>query len=502
MDIFSSYIIAASFLIIVSISWTLLRDKKKHVGRHPPSPARLPFIGNLHQLGSLPHQSLAKLAMKNGPVMLLKLGQIPTLVVSTAEMAEQVLKTHDIDCCSRAPSYGPKILSYNLLDISFVPYNDYWREMRKLCVLELFSMKRVNSFTSLRELEVKHIIEDLSANYLNREVDMGEKVFSLLNNILCKIAFGKRYEGKQFGNKKFEVAIHDAIDLLSCFWVTDFFPRFGWIIDTLTGKYFRLKKWASDFDAFLTRVIDEHLDPSRLKLEKDDIVDILLKLYKDDKTSFSFSLDHVKAMLFDVFFGGIDTSSNTIVWAMTELMKNPRVMKKLQFEIRALVGKNSMVGLEDLEKLNYLKMVVKETFRLHPPSTLLIPRECVRHCKIGGYDVYPKTMIFVNVWAIGRDPKIWDRPEEFYPERFDGGEVDFKGRHFELIPFGSGRRICPAIAMGNTNIELGLANLLHSFDWELPQGMIIEDISLEEETGLTVHKKLPLHLVPIKHRWE
>ncbi|XP_047338580.1 2-methylbutanal oxime monooxygenase-like [Impatiens glandulifera] len=445
---------------------------------------------------------MRELAKKYGPVMLLKLGQIPTLVVSSSQMAEEVLKTNDVDCCSRPPSYGPKMLSYNLLDITFVPYNDYWREMRKLCVLELFSVKRVGSFASIRESEVKSFIEALSANNLDREMEMGEKVFSLLNNILCKVAFGKSYEGKQFDHKKFELAIHDALEMLSCFWATDYFPTFGWIIDTMTGKYSRLKKWALNFDVFLNRVIEEHLNPARIKPDKEDIVDILLRLHKDDKTSFGFSLDHVKAMLFDIFIGGIDTSSISTVWAMTELSRNPRVMRKVRSEIRALVGKKDMVRHEDVDKLKYLKMVVKETFRLHPPATLLIPRECMKHCKIGGYDVYPKTMIFVNVWAIGRDPKIWDRPEEYYPERFEKSEVDFNGRHFELIPFGSGRRICPGMAMGSTNVELVLANLLHSFDWELPKGTSIEDISLEEEFGLTTHKKLPLRLVPIKHNQE
>lgn len=195
----------------------------------------------------------------------------------------------------------------------------------------------------------------------------------------------------------------------------------------------------------------------------------------------------------------IDTSSGTIIWAMSELAKNPRVMRKVQAEIRKIVGHKSEVDESEIDKMKYFKMVVKETLRLHPPVPLLLPRETMQYCKIGGYDVYPKTRIFVNAWAIGRDMNTWSKPEEFYPERFEDSEIDFKGQHYEYIPFGAGRRMCPAMTMGLASVESILVNLLHSFDWQLPGGMKPEDINMEEEVGLTINKKFPLHLVPIKH---
>jgi 4-hydroxyphenylacetaldehyde oxime monooxygenase len=187
-----------------------------------------------------------------------------------------------------------------------------------------------------------------------------------------------------------------------------------------------------------------------------------------------------------------------MIWIMAELMRNPRVMQKAQAEVRTLVGNKPRVDEEDVKSLSYLKMVVKENFRIHPPGTLLIPRETMRSCVIGGYDVLPGTRIFVNVWAMGRDASIWDRPEEFSPERFEGSHVDFRGSSFELLPFGSGRRSCPAIAMGVANVELVLANLLHCFDWELPDGMVEEDIDMEETGQLAFRKMVPLCLVPTK----
>ncbi|TVU44067.1 hypothetical protein EJB05_03495, partial [Eragrostis curvula] len=203
-----------------------------------------------------------------------------------------------------------------------------------------------------------------------------------------------------------------------------------------------------------------------------------------------------------------------MLWAMSELIRKPRVLKKAQDEVRAVVGNNkkelfrmfecpaneSWVRHCDVPKLAYLKMVVKETLRLHPPATLLLPRETMRDVKIYGYDVPARTRVFVNAWAIGRDPASWTADaDEFNPNRFEASEVDYNGAHFEFVPFGAGRRICPGLAMGETNVEFTLANLLYCFDWALPEGMKPEDVSMEEAGGLTFHRKTPLVLVPTEY---
>nr|CAB3492464.1 unnamed protein product [Digitaria exilis] len=170
---------------------------------------------------------------------------------------------------------------------------------------------------------------------------------------------------------------------------------------------------------------------------------------------------------------------------MAELIRKPRLLKKVQDEVR-----RERVQPDDLPKLKYLKMVLKETLRLHPAVPLLAPRESPSAA----------TTLFVNAWAIGRDPAIWgNNPEVFDPERFDGSDTDFNGAHFELLPFGAGRRMCPGVAMGVATIELTLANLLYCFDWAMPEGMAPEDVNMEEAGGLTVHKKTPLLLVPTRY---
>lgn len=198
---------------------------------------------------------------------------------------------------------------------------------------------------------------------------------------------------------------------------------------------------------------------------------------------------------------GVDTSAVTVTWAMTEMARNPEVMSKAQDEVRKCIGNKGSITESDMDQLQYLKLVIKETLRLHPPGPLLLPRQTISHCKVLGYDINPKTLLQVNVWAIGRDSKYWNKPEEFFPERFVDNSVDFKGQNFEFLPFGGGRRICPGIQMGTLTVELALANLLYHFNWKLPNGMEGGDLNMEEAIGqsLTTSKKTPLMLLPINY---
>ena len=196
-----------------------------------------------------------------------------------------------------------------------------------------------------------------------------------------------------------------------------------------------------------------------------------------------------------MFAAGTDTTFIVLDWAMTELILNPNVLEKVQAEVRSVLGERRVVLESDLPKLNYMKAVIKETFRLHPPSPVLVPRESIEHVTIHGYDIPAKTRIFVNAWAIGRDPETWEDPETYKPERFLDSPIDFRGQDFELIPFGAGRRICPAITFGMASVELALAQILHSFDWELPPGVRAKDLDMTEVFGITMHRKYGLEVL-------
>jgi len=191
----------------------------------------------------------------------------------------------------------------------------------------------------------------------------------------------------------------------------------------------------------------------------------------------------------DIFSAGSDSSSTILVWAMSELVKNPQVMHKAQLEVRETFKGQDKINEGDLIKLRYLQLVIKETLRLHAPAPLLLPRECRESCQVMGYDVPKGTKLFVNVWAIARDTKLWHDAEEFKPERFESSSIDFRGNDFEFTPFGAGRRICPGITLGLANLELALASLLYHFDWALPDGVKLEELDMAEAFGIALRKK-------------
>jgi len=220
---------------------------------------------------------------------------------------------------------------------------------------------------------------------------------------------------------------------------------------------------------------------------------------RNDLANSYYWFDFYLYTLQNIFVAGTDTSAGTIIWAMAELARNPSVMKKTQDEIREVIGMKGKVEESDLPQFQYLKLVVNETLRLHPPAALLLPRESMQHCKINGYDICPKTRVFVNVWAIGRDKYAWENPEKFSPDRFMGSSVDYKGQCFQYLPFGGGRRMCPGMQMGIMMVELALANLLYVFNWELPLGMTKEDIDMSEALGVGTRKRTDLYLVPTKN---
>lgn len=197
-----------------------------------------------------------------------------------------------------------------------------------------------------------------------------------------------------------------------------------------------------------------------------------------------------------MFVAGTDTTSATLEWIMTELARHPGIMKIAQDEIRQIAGDKGKVEESDLPYLHYLKAIIKETMRLHPPVPLLVPRESMAKCTLHGYEIPAKTRVLINTYAIGRDAESWENPLEYNPDRFMGEAIDFKGQDFRFLPFGGGRRGCPGYSFGLASVEISLARLLYHFDWSLPQGVGAEDVDLSEIFGLATRKGSPLKLVP------
>lgn len=284
-------------LLVIPLLFFLIRKHRKNglILPPPPGPSGLPFIGNLHQLDtSALHHHLWLLSKKYGPLMTLKLGFVPTLVVSSAKMAKEVLKTNDLEFSSRPNFLSQQRLSYNGFDLTFAPYGDYWREMRKICVLHLFGPNRVQSFSSIREEEVSRMIKTISNSASDSITNLSELLLSLTSSIICRIAFGKRYgdhEIESCGRSKYHSLLNEVQAVAGSFCFSDYFPYLGCWIDKLTGQYRRIDKTCKELDLFLQEIIDEHLDERRAKDDQEDITDILLQLQTDRSFTIDLTLE-------------------------------------------------------------------------------------------------------------------------------------------------------------------------------------------------------------------
>ncbi|KAL8090060.1 6,7,8-trihydroxycoumarin synthase-like [Apium graveolens] len=493
-------------LLAISLPLLLLFKLKNHYvrksNRGAPGPPGLPWIGNMHQLDtSNIHICLQKLSHKYGPFMSLQLGSFKALVISSPSAAKEVFKYHDLCFSSKPILVGLQKLTYNHQDIVFSPYNDYWRNMRKISTLHLFSSKRSQSFQPIREEEVARMVKTIRDEAVtgSNVVNLSKTITTLVTSIILRITFGKIYDGARNSESNSDIStekLHWLLDEIranvSSFFLADYFPLVGSFVDRLSGVWSQSEKRFNEIDAFTQQIIDEYLHTSSASTEDFTILDILLQMKKDLS---DFTLGHVKAILLDILIAASDTSSSSTVWAMSLLMKNPARMKKAREEVRELIGKKGFIDEVDVQKLVYLKAVVKESMRMQPPVPFVL-RETIDKCVVSGYEIEAKTRVYLNVYAIGRDPKAWENPDAFVPERFINSSIDVKGQDFELLPFGAGRRICPGMLMGLATTELALANLLYSFNWELPPGTRIEDIDMASQPGFVMHKKTRLCLVP------
>lgn len=291
--------------------------------------------------------------------------------------------------------------------------------------------------------------------------------------------------------------VEEAAELMGKFNVADFIGICkNW---DLQGFDKRSKDIRQRYDVMMERIMKEkEKEEAREKRSGGikDLLDMLIDVAEDSSAEVKLSRENIKSFVLDIFVAGTDTSALTLEWGLAELINHPAILRKAQDEIDAVVGKKRLVQESDAVNLPYLQAIIKETMRLHP-SGPMIPRRSTRDTKIKGYDVPANTTVFVNIWAMGRDPEQWPEPLEFRPERFleePGQKLDVRGQHFELIPFGSGRRLCPGTSLALQFVPCALAALLQCFDWESEDG---GKVDMAEGLSLTLVRNKHLVCVPV-----
>ncbi|KAL0350613.1 UNVERIFIED_CONTAM: Geraniol 8-hydroxylase [Sesamum radiatum] len=462
----------------------------------PPGPTPLPLIGSLHLLGDQPHQSLAKLAKTHGPLMCLRLGFINTVVVSSAAMAKEVLQKQDLAFSSRTIPDAIHAHDQFKYSVVWLPVASRWRSLRKVLNSNIFSGSRLDANQHLRCRKVQELIAYCRKNSQTGEaVDVGRAAFRTSLNLLSNTIFSKDLtdpfsdSAKEFKDLVWSIMVEAGKPNL-----VDFFPA----LEKLDPQGIRRRMtihFGKVIDLF-SGLINERLEKGKtLNAGSSDVIDVLLATSKENPEEIDRT--HIERLCLDLFVAGTDTTSSTLEWAMAEALRNPESMKKAKAELEEVIGKGRVLDEADISRLPYLRCMVKETLRIHPPVPFLIPRRVEQDVEVCGYTVPKNSQVFVNAWAIGRDPEVWKDPLEFKPERFLESELDMKGRDFELIPFGAGRRICPGLPLAVRMVPVMLGSLLNSFDWKLEGGIGPKELSMEEKFGITLQKAHPLRAVPL-----
>ncbi|KAF7072769.1 hypothetical protein CFC21_077857 [Triticum aestivum] len=461
--------------------------------RRPPGPAPIPFIGNIFHLQGEPHHALARLAGVYGPVMSLKLGTTTAIIASSASGARDILQKYDHLLAARSITDAGRALGNHERSIVWLPCTSpLWKRLRAVCTNHLFSARGLDATRAVREEKVRELVGSLRAHHAGEAVDVGRVVFSGVLNLVSNVLFSEDVADMSSDRaQELEVLIRGMVEEFTKPNLSDLFPVLSAL--DLQGRRRRTTQYLRRFNDFFDPIIRR-----RMKYEgerKDDFLDVLLQLHSVDQ----LSLEALNCFLSDLFVSGAETNSITVEWTMAELLRQPAVMSKVRAELRETLGPKQHPDESDVDRMPYLRAVVMETMRLHPPSPLLMPHEAMADgAEVGGFAVSKGTKLIVNLWAIMRDPALWKQPEEFIPERFLGADMDFRRKdHGEFMPFGAGRRACPGTPMATRVVTLILASVLHAFEWRLPDGMQPCDVDVRGRFGTSLKMVTPLKAVPV-----
>ncbi|PUZ36926.1 hypothetical protein GQ55_9G076300 [Panicum hallii var. hallii] len=456
--------------------------KNKSMGL-PPSPPAIPFLGHLHLVKTPFHAALAGLAARHGPVFSMRMGSRRAVVVSSPDAAKECFTEHDVAFANRPLFPSQKLVSFGGNSLSMASYGPYWRNLRRVAAVQLLSAHRVACMSPVISAEVRAMVRRMdraaaAAPGGAARVQMKRRLFEVSLSVLMEtIARTKtsRTEadadaGMSPEAQVFKQIVDDIVPHLGTANLWDYLPVLRWF--DVFGVINKLVAAVSRRDVFLRRLIDaERRREAAAAATKSEP-----EVYTDTM---------IKSLCANMFGAGTETTSTTTEWAMALLLNHPEKIQKAQAEIYAAVGTSSLITPDDVPRLSYIQSIITETLRLYPAAPLLLPHECSADCTVGGYDVPRGTMLLVNVYAIHRDPAVWEDPSVFWPERFEDGKAE--GRL--LMPFGMERRKCPGETFALGTVGLVLGSLLQCFDWDRVDGAMVD---MTESGGLTIPMAVPL----------
>ncbi|GJU33523.1 cytochrome P450 [Tanacetum coccineum] len=498
---FTMAIVTVSAVIIAILWYTLSLSSSSQ--SLPPGPHSLPIVGYLPFLKPELHKQFTNLAHTYGPIFKIYLGSKLHIVINTPELAKVVVRDQDVVFSNRDQTVAASVISYGGQDLVISNNNSNWRNLRKIFVHEVLSNKNLEACRCFRRDEVRKTIKNIFSK-IGTKINISEIAFLTEANVITSMVWENTYvkgtNDSDFG-AELQMVSAKVAEIFGQPNLSDFFPSLAWI--DLQGIKREMLRQRNKLDTIFTRIIEDR-SKSNPKTSQDgfgdntkkDFLQVLLDL-KNQKDPASLNLIQIKALLTDILLAGTETTATLIEWTMAEIIKNHMVMKRIQEELEEIVGLSNIVEESHIPKLRYLDATIRETFRLHPILPFLLPRSPSQDCTVGGYTIPKGCTVFLNVWSIHRDPRYWDNPLDFKPERFltfeETNKWDYSGNNLNFFPFGSGRRTCAGFPLAEKMQMFILASLLHSFDWSLPNG---EEHDLSERFGVTLKKRKPLVAIP------
>ncbi|MFS8004328.1 putative cytochrome P450 [Helianthus anomalus] len=447
----------------------LIRRKKAATAgkRQPPAPPGWPVFGNLFNLGSVPHRTVAGLATEYGPVVRLKLGSVNTVSILSAKAATELFKNHDLTFVERTITETSKSHDYDKSSLALAPYGMYWRVLRKICTVEMLVAKRINQSSDVRRQCVDNMLDWIETEANSAKTGKGVHVakfvflasFNLLGNLMLS---------RDLANPDSKLGSEFFTSMLGLMeWgghpnISDLYPWLKWF--DLQGLRSKMDRDVGKAMEIATGWVKERVEKRLKEAEqcsserRKDFLDVLLDYEgtgKDEPEKMSER--DITIFILEIFLAGSETTSSTI----------------------------------DDHKGN----------ATHAPIPFLVPRKARHDTNFMGYHIPKDSQLFVNAWAIGRDPECWENPNSFEPERFLGSTIDYKGQHFELIPFGAGRRMCVGVPLAQRVLHLVLGSLLHEFDWEVESHVQPETLDMSDKMGVVVRKLEALKAIPKKVKY-
>ncbi|XP_010542699.1 PREDICTED: trans-cinnamate 4-monooxygenase [Tarenaya hassleriana] len=466
-------LIAVFFAVLLAIAISKLRGKKLKL---PPGPLPVPVFGNWLQVGDdLNHRNLTDLARKFGEIFLLRMGQRNLVVVSSPDLAKDVLHTQGVEFGSRTRNVVFDIFTGKGQDMVFTVYGEHWRKMRRIMTVPFFTNKVVQQNRQGWEYEAACVVEDMKKNpdAATKGVVLRKRLQLMMYNNMYRIMFDRRFESEDdplFVQLKALNGERSRLAQSFEYNYGDFIP----ILRPFLRGYLKICKEVKErrLQLFKKHFVDERKQIASTKPTSNEGLKCAIDHILDAQQKGEINEDNVLYIVENINVAAIETTLWSIEWGIAELVNHPEIQTKLRNELDTVLGHGVQITEPDIHKLPYLQAVIKETLRYRMAIPLLVPHMNLHEGKLGGYDVPAESKILVNAWFLANNPNNWKKPDEFRPERFleEESNVEANGNDFRYIPFGVGRRSCPGIILALPILGITIGRLVQNFELLPPPG--------------------------------